>query len=231
MKTSEIVSIDSIKKVIRMISGGNANIYGQGLPVDTQTYNIIGEHQLDAEKLVSIVANGSFGFATEVAKTVAKYRRCSEKQAYVIARVLFENADSIEALAGMESIVDIELEVMAKIEEDETEEEETKAEAEAAQENVDKVEYFKNLAKAYTSDAAKVRSVKNDKSGVKAARVAAAKEMMLDGGYIVATYAEMLDRFGKVSGLKKTDAKNEGEYIWAVIKEDKSIFFSAVYKI
>lgn len=40
--------------------------------------------------LVSIVADDATGFAKDVAATVLKYEKCSEKQAYVIARAACE---------------------------------------------------------------------------------------------------------------------------------------------
>lgn len=47
----------------------------------------------DAQDIVSNVAKGNYGFASDVAKTVVarNYRSISEKQAYVIARAAVEN--------------------------------------------------------------------------------------------------------------------------------------------
>jgi len=41
--------------------------------------------------LVEVVAKSNLGFASEVAKTVATYKKASEKQAYIIARAAVES--------------------------------------------------------------------------------------------------------------------------------------------
>lgn len=57
------------------------NTIGQG------SHGVAGE----ARSIVYYVATELNGFATDVAQTVLKYKRISEKQAYVIARAYVEN--------------------------------------------------------------------------------------------------------------------------------------------
>lgn len=45
----------------------------------------------EAMTIIHLVAIGSFGFASEIATTVEKFQKVSEKQAYWIAKVAVEN--------------------------------------------------------------------------------------------------------------------------------------------
>lgn len=45
----------------------------------------------DAETIINLVAISSYGFASEIATTVEKFKRVSEKQAYWIAKAAVEN--------------------------------------------------------------------------------------------------------------------------------------------
>lgn len=44
-----------------------------------------------AEQTVNAIAEGNFGFASDIAKTVKNFGRISEKQAYWISRAAWEN--------------------------------------------------------------------------------------------------------------------------------------------
>lgn len=54
---------------------------------DTNKNQLIDE----AATIIELVAIGNYGFATEIAVTVNKYKRISEKQAYWIAKIAIEN--------------------------------------------------------------------------------------------------------------------------------------------
>jgi hypothetical protein len=45
----------------------------------------------EANTIIELVAIGNFGFASEIATTVNKFKRISEKQAYWIAKIAIEN--------------------------------------------------------------------------------------------------------------------------------------------
>lgn len=45
----------------------------------------------DAETVIGYVATANLGFASEIAQTVEKYKKISEKQAYWIAKAAVEN--------------------------------------------------------------------------------------------------------------------------------------------
>lgn len=50
----------------------------------------------NADTIIMHVAEGGFGFTSDIAKTVEKYKRVSEKQAYFIAKAAVENKLNIE---------------------------------------------------------------------------------------------------------------------------------------
>jgi hypothetical protein len=54
-------------------------------------YYRVGDQYQSVMEIVLNVRMSTTGFASEVAKTVEKYGRVSEKQAYVIARAFVEN--------------------------------------------------------------------------------------------------------------------------------------------
>lgn len=85
-------SINSIKEVIF----DHANMRVAKSFEDSYYYNrerYERDHalQLDANMVVDAIANGNYGKASDIAKTVQKYNKVSEPQAYWIARAAWEN--------------------------------------------------------------------------------------------------------------------------------------------
>lgn len=81
------VSINSIKVVVLN--------YGAKISYNDRI-NAFGAQMKDemislAEITVNAIAEGDFGFASDIAKTVKNFGRISEKQAYWIARAAWEN--------------------------------------------------------------------------------------------------------------------------------------------
>ena len=81
------VSINSIKTVVLN--------YGAKISYNDRI-NAFGAQMKDekislAEQTVNAIAEGNFGFASDIAKTVKNFGRISEKQAYWIARAAWEN--------------------------------------------------------------------------------------------------------------------------------------------
>lgn len=81
------VSINSIKAVV-LYYGAKINY--------NDRINAFGAQMKDemislAEITVNVIAEGDFGFASDIAKTVKNFGRISEKQAYWISRAAWEN--------------------------------------------------------------------------------------------------------------------------------------------
>lgn len=81
------VSINSIKAVVLY--------YGAKISYNDRI-NAFGAQMKDemislAEQTVNAIAEGDFGFASDIAKTVKNFGRISEKQAYWISRAAWEN--------------------------------------------------------------------------------------------------------------------------------------------
>lgn len=81
------VTINSIKYVV-MHYGAKAR---PARSCSYSTFELIDGMAANAEQLVKAIAEGDYGFATEIANTVMKYGRISEKQAYWVARTAWEN--------------------------------------------------------------------------------------------------------------------------------------------
>lgn len=45
----------------------------------------------EAETIIDLIATGAYGFASEIAQSVCKFKKCSEKQAYWIAKSAVES--------------------------------------------------------------------------------------------------------------------------------------------
>lgn len=86
------VSINSIKRVV-LAAGADrkaTDFFGNVIR-DPQMQEAFAEKQFYANNIVKAVKDGNFGFASEIAASVEKYGRVSEKQAYWIARAAWEN--------------------------------------------------------------------------------------------------------------------------------------------
>lgn len=84
-------SIESIKRVV--IRAGRASARDiTGRPfMERQMRDSFNDFQDFANEVVAAVKASNFGFASEIAATVEKTGRISEKQAYWIARAAWEN--------------------------------------------------------------------------------------------------------------------------------------------
>ena len=83
-------SIESIKRgLIRYFTEVKPSYFKENM-YNRQLKEMEEGFQFDCKRLVDAVANGNFGLATEIAQTVNKYNRISEKQAYWIARAAWE---------------------------------------------------------------------------------------------------------------------------------------------
>lgn len=85
-------SINSVKSLLVKAAGSlrkATNKLGQ-VVYNPQDIDIWEREQHKANQIVTAVKDGNFGFASEIAATVAKYGKISEKQAYWIARTAWE---------------------------------------------------------------------------------------------------------------------------------------------
>ena len=101
-------TINSVKSLILRAGGRErpaTNALGS-LIRDPQIQEIWDDKQQIANRIIAAVKDGNFGFASDIAATIAKYGKVSEKQAYWIARTAWEN--DLDALfceeEGMASI-------------------------------------------------------------------------------------------------------------------------------
>lgn len=86
-------SINSVKNLLVKAAGRTrkaTNKFGQVIR-DQNDIRIWEEEQDRANWIVATVKDGNFGFASEIAATVEKFGKISEKQAYWIARAAWEN--------------------------------------------------------------------------------------------------------------------------------------------
>lgn len=84
-------SIESIKRVVIRAGHKAAKDITGRLYRERQMRETFYEFQDFANEVVAAVKAGNFGFASEIAATVEKTGRISEKQAYWIARAAWEN--------------------------------------------------------------------------------------------------------------------------------------------
>lgn len=82
-----MISIQCVKSVVCCIR--TCNTYGSKW--SSHKTDVQDRLETLAHAVVCGVHEGNYGFASEVAATVLKYNRASEKQAYVIARAAVEN--------------------------------------------------------------------------------------------------------------------------------------------
>ena len=86
-------TINSIKALLMNAAGAERKATNAlGIIIrDPQMQEMWEEKQDRANRIVAAVKAGSFGLPSDIATTVEKFGRCSEKQAYWIARAAWEN--------------------------------------------------------------------------------------------------------------------------------------------
>ncbi len=85
-------SINSIKRIVMRAGSFRKATDASGNVIrNRQTQEWFSDEQLFANEIVHLVKEGNFGFASEIATSVEKFGRISEKQAYWIARAAWEN--------------------------------------------------------------------------------------------------------------------------------------------
>lgn len=103
-ETKKGASINSIKDVLVDNFG-----YWMGKTFDDSNYYNRERYdrdyrlQSDSNMVVAAIAEGSYGKASDIAKTVLKYKKISEPQAYWIARAAWEN--EIDCIFGSGSAI------------------------------------------------------------------------------------------------------------------------------
>lgn len=84
-------SINSIKAIVINAGSSIKKSYIKESYYNRNRFEADSDNQDFANEVVKAIAEGDYGFASEIAKTVMKSGRCSEKQAYWIARAAWEN--------------------------------------------------------------------------------------------------------------------------------------------